>query len=331
MSALIDQNFITQVSSQLKNFRRIRPGVFYFSHTCEDFTRSKVKTRGAFYQKGNQFNVYCHNCGYSHTFAFFLRELDPRLYSEYRLQSFENKNSKPIKAEIKLPAPKPKVEYSDIIFLNQLPVSNYAVKYATRRKIPIEFFDKIGLVKDINAFLLKHNPEREIKGKGVPRLVFPYYDENMEIFGFSARAFGKEMPKYLNIKIQEREMIYGLWRINNTDPIIVTEGQIDSLFLNNAVAVTGANYHAKFLRENKERVIIVPDSDAATNAQVHKSLLNAIDLGYAVSFLPKLSRVKDVNDYVKRGNYNRDEFSAHLINNACRDLKAKTELIFRKR
>lgn len=57
---------------------------------------------------------------------------------------------------------------------------------------------------------------------------------------FQGRAFGKEQPKYLTIKLDEnRQKVYGLERINFQNPVQIVEGPIDSLFIDNCLAAGG--------------------------------------------------------------------------------------------
>ena len=75
-----------------------------------------------------------------------------------------------------------------------------------------------------------------------PRLVIPFYDEKGKVFAAQGRAFGKEQPKYLTIKFEDRPKIFGLDRVDLTERVYVVEGPIDSLFLNNCLAVAGSDF-----------------------------------------------------------------------------------------
>lgn len=130
---------------------------------------------------------------------------------------------------------------------------------------------------------------------------------------------------------EEAEKIYGLWRLRENDPIIVVEGQIDSLFLDNCIAVSGANYTHEFLHKNKDRIIIVPDIDFKRNDQVFKSLNKAIESGFKVSFLPSKERAKDVNDLIVKYNFTGNELSRMIKETAKSGLDAKVELIFKRK
>ena len=58
--------------------------------------------------------------------------------------------------------------------------------------------------------------------------------------------FGKEQPKYLTIKLDEnKQKVYGLDKVNFQKPIYITEGPIDSLFIDNCLAAGGADLFLK--------------------------------------------------------------------------------------
>jgi hypothetical protein len=97
------------------------------------------------------------------------------------------------------------------------------------------------------------------------------------------------------------DFIYGTERVDPTKTIYVTEGQIDSLFIENAVAVGGANYESAFMRSIATNCVIIPDSDWKRNRQVGKQLMKAIKLNFKVFFVPDWVEGKDVNDFICNG------------------------------
>lgn len=338
---LIDLKYVGFISPRLRNFKRNKAQLFVFSHSCEDNNSSKQKTRCYIYKKGSGMNVYCHHCGYSRKFSNFLRDEDPTLYGEYRLEIFKENSGNQLQT---IPDPTttptlPNIETfkqkldDDIILISDLSEKHPARQYVVNRKIPYEFFDRIGVVSDFNRFASQYDDSFKNKTSSVPRLILPLYDETgKEVLSYSGRAFGREKPKYLNITVKpDVEKIYGLWRIVPDKPILVVEGQIDSLFLDNCVAISGANYTGDFLKRNKDRVIIVPDSDFKRNDQVFNALKKAISEGYRISFLPKKDGAKDVNDLVKKYNFSSEELSGMIVNTAKSGIDATVELIFQRK
>jgi hypothetical protein len=196
----------------------------------------------------------------------------------------------------------------------------------------VEFYDKIGVVGNFNAFAAKYDEQfKKLKGSH-PRLVFPYYDKDSSIICYSGRAFGQEQPKYIKLSVDNsRAKIYGLWRIDKSKDIFVVEGQIDSLFIDNCIAVGGADYSSEFIQQLKPQIVIVPDSDYKRNPQVYKSLEKIIDSGFRISLFPESIQWKDINDMIVKGKMTKQEIQQLIGDNIISGMKAKLELISRKK
>ena len=81
------------------------------------------------------------------------------------------------------------------------------------------------------------------------------------MFAYQGRAFGKETPKYVTIKLDEnKQKIYGLERINFAQHLFVVEGPIDSLFLDNCLAAGGADLTLDS-KINPEKVTYIFDNE----------------------------------------------------------------------
>lgn len=285
--------------------------------------------------------VKCHHCGMSHRLSTFIRMIDPSLADEYRMELYKERiqngtyNPPERKEHIPEILKTPKIETNSVLNgltpLNSLGQNHPAYKYAQKRAIPLDQFDKIYFAPKFNAFAKQYNDSFSKLRGDYPRLVFPYFDASNKIYALTARAFGKETPKYIFLPIEENaERIYGLWRIKNNEPIIAVEGQIDSLCLDNCIAVGGADYSSQTLISIKSNLIIVPDNDFVRNKQVADSVKKAIDLGFTVSLFPDGFRYKDVNDAVK-GKYNKQQLHEMIMSNAKSGAEAKLELIFRRK
>jgi DNA primase len=160
--------------------------------------------------------------------------------------------------------------------------------------------------------------------------VIPYYAEDKTLLGFACRAFGKESPKYIQLRIDKnREFIYGADKIDSTKPIIAVEGQIDSMFLENAVAMGTANYNSDYLSQHKDNVIIVPDNDFRRNPHVCSQLKKAINSGFKICLLPD-SWKKDINDNVKSG-IDRKDIMDYILSNHKQGAEALLEFTLEKR
>ena len=119
----------------------------------------------------------------------------------------------------------------------------------------------------------------------------------------------KSMPEDLAIDVDTLNNYFNIMNIQFNQPIVVTEGQFDSMFITNAIATTGVS-KSKLLLDNlltRSNTRILFDSDHAGKSQS----LELLDQGYFV-FLwnllfydlskkykiarAKLSKIKDPND-----------------------------------
>lgn len=147
-----------------------------------------------------------------------------------------------------------------------------------------------------------------------------------KILGFAIRRIGEDIfgPKYLIknyselkknglVKNVDDDILSDIDSINNyfnvlnvdfSKPILVTEGQIDAMFLNNSIATTGIS-KSKLLLENllsKSNTLILFDSDLAGKTQS----IDLIKKGYRVFLWNKV--MADL-----RKKYNEDYRSVRLI------------------
>lgn len=333
----IDRKFARLLGARLLNFKEKKPDLFTFSHTCEDRSHSKVKARGYIYRQENSLYVKCHHCSLSHKLSTFLQQECPTLADEYRLEMYKEKVNSgqltprvPERKEIIIPKVSLDSVLDGLIALSTLPKSHPAVLYAKKRAIPEEHYKSIFFCPKFFKYAVKYKDSFAKMKEDYPRLVFPYFDANGRVYALTARAFGNEEPKYIFLSIDERkENIYGIWRIDASKPIIAVEGQIDSLCVDNAIAVGGADYNSALLRSLQSTLIIVPDNDFIRNKQVADSVMKAIKAGYAVSLFPASFKYKDINEATKK--MTKQEIQTIILDNVKRGAEAELELIFRRK
>lgn len=77
------------------------------------------------------------------------------------------------------------------------------------------------------------------------RMIIPFYDDKGQIYYYQARDLVGRIPKYLNRKLGRDDALYNWYNIDKTKPVMVTEGPIDSMFLDNSVATMGLSFTNK--------------------------------------------------------------------------------------
>ena len=309
----IDAKYAAILGSQLRNFRQVKPYLWNFScPVCGDSSSKKTKARGYFYQMKTELLFKCHNCGLGCNFGNLLKRVNANLYNEYVLERYKENASKytdhkdvaAILPEETAVVPQ---EWEDDVLasikrLDKLDREHPAVKYVLNRKIPEKFLSVLYFAPKFKKFVNSFQPKfREPIVDDHPRMIIPYFNAHGKCFAIGARAYGNEEPKYYTIKVGEDvEKIYGLDRVDYGKRIYVVEGPIDSLFLPNAIAVSGASFDTPTIRQLLTNATIVMDNEPR-NKDIVKQLAKYIKLGYNVCMYPEHVVEKDINDMVKAG------------------------------
>lgn len=203
----------------------------------------------------------------------YLRHCRPAVYEEYRAA---------LRAEARgmapnLPQPLPPVTRrvhelaadaetlltfvrSELPSAFSLPEDHPARRYVKARRLPEAHRDVLlwDEAFDHTASLMDGTERRPDA-----RLVIPYVDASGKkltaILGRTIRSGAG--PKYMAAKCDpDAPLIFGLERVQPYGNVLVLEGPLDSLFLANAVAVTGTNLTSAANVLPKERLILIYDN-----------------------------------------------------------------------
>lgn len=322
---------------------------------CGDSAKDKTKKRGWIYEgsRGNTKGVLlfnCFNCNNNGRGAMplsaLIEELYPDLYSEYKLDilkgtpSYHSMIPKQENAETEFVenADTKKVEAISNETLNSfslytkiidLPITHPVRRYIAKREIPVKYWDILGFTPSwytfVNTFLPDQFNEYALKHDH-PRLVIPILTKDGMV-AVQGRALSKDrLPRYQTIKIDDSfDKIYGLERVDPQEPVIYFEGPLDSLFIDNALALTGGYLNASEVPFADNRIW------ALDNEPRHKDTLKRmqklIKEGERVTIWDKLpftiSQYKDINDMVMKGSAKRDFLKKYIIENSPRGLDAE--------
>ena len=332
MSSYIDLKFINDLSGRLSQFKKKTDYLFNFRCPhCGDSQKSKTKARAYLYRVKNDMFFKCHNCGQGQNLANFIKFVDPKLYESYLLERY--KKSAPA-------TPKPKFDFKPTKFTNQTPIDDLksikdlpedhpARLYCDNRKIPEKYFDKLFLSDKFMTLVNEVKPNTYKITKDHPRLIIPFYDTTGKVFAFQGRAFGKEQPKYLTIKLDEnKQKVYGLERINFQNQVFIVEGPIDSLFIDNCLAAGGADLFLKNKISN-ENITYIFDNEPR-NKEIVKRMYKVIEQNFNVVIWPEDLQLKDVNDMIMSG-LTKFELQDIISNNTYSKLSALTKLNYWKK
>ena len=303
----IDIKFLNLLSTRLQKFKRKSENLFNFRCPhCGDSKKSSSKARGFVYRKKNDMFFKCHNCGVGQTLGNLIKFLDPTMYKEYVFERFKDG---------KVESEKPEFDFTPSKILktktahertleslkrfDQLVTTHPAKKFLFDRLIPKIHWDKFFFCPNFFEWTNSIVPNKFPSLKyDHPRVVIPFYDRTGKFFAFQGRAFGKEQPKYITIKFDEsKQKIYGLDRIDLNKPVMITEGPIDSLFLDNAIALAGAD---AVVNIQHEQCTMIFDNEPR-NEHIVNRMKNAVDKKFNLIIWPESLKYKDINDMIIAG------------------------------
>ncbi len=273
----------------------------YYNFKCNACGDGKTKTkkRGYILTRDIPWMFYCHNCFRSMTAEKWLKEYYPMQYKDYVKDLLSNRKKD---QEIKIVNPtirtKTKVvkvnkkEYEDTkhftpVLKGSEKIFNKAIAYCDSRLIPKcvykDWFVATG-------------------GMYNKRLIIPFYDNNKKIYYYQGRALVQNNLKYLSRKDPEGTMcdIYNYYNVDKKEPVIIMEGPIDSLFIQNSVATTGLKVGDKQLDRFKDRYFLL-DNDIAGKSKSIQLLTKGESVFMWNEFIKDLNlpkNVKDINDVI---------------------------------
>jgi DNA primase (bacterial type) len=254
------------------------------------------------------------------TLGKLIEHVDSKTYKDYIMERY--------KKGVKSNNPEPEFTFNEPVFrpkgilknlksLSDLPTDHPARKIVQDRKIPVEFMSELYLCESFYKFTNKLIPNKFPSLDGDhPRLLIPFRDEKGEVFAYQGRAFGKEQPKYLTIKLEERDKIFGLDRVDKSKHVYVVEGPLDSMFIENCIAVAGADVPSM----DCDYTIIFDNEPR--NSALLKQMEKEIDRGSRVVVWPDNMKHKDINDMII-AEYSKEDIQQIITNNTFSGISAK--------
>lgn len=332
--SFIDSKYIGLISTRLQKFKQVKNNLYNFRCPyCGDSQRNKNKARGYIYQLKNDHNYKCHNCGISKSFTNFLKDLDATLYDQYVMERYKNgttgKNSN---------TPMPTFEFQKPVFekknkinlptIAELNTEHPAKIYLQNRKIPEKFLKELYYCENFKEWTNGQKYTFETADNDEPRIIIPLINKG-ELFGFQGRSLNKySKVKYITIILDEHHpKIYGLDKVDWDKTVYVTEGPIDSMFIDNAIAMVGADLDKMFFISNYDVDFVMVYDNEKRNKQIVDRIQKAIDTHFPVVIWPSNIKEKDINDMVLSGL----DVNGMLKSNTYSGLEAKAKLISWKR
>jgi hypothetical protein len=294
----IDDYYINLLSSRLEKFKKIKPGLYNCRcNICGDSQKNKTKARGYFYEKKNNTNYKCHNCGINVSLNNYLKQVDPTLHEEYSLAKYKRgltgKNF--VTTAPKFDNPKP-------VFRSRLNLPRASEEETPKNYLESRNIDatKFYYAKEFKKWVntLKPTFNKRALYYEEERLIIPLYFQK-RLIGFQGRTLGKSTIKYITIMLDENSpKVYNYDSIDNTQPVYILEGPFDSYFIDNSIAMCGADVDLAKL--NIKQPIYIYDNEPR-NKEIVDRMERTIAQNLPLVIWPKNVKQKDVNLMVLSG------------------------------
>lgn len=343
MSVYIDRKFLLMVSSRLERFSQKNKDLFNFRcPICGDSRKNKLKARGYIYRKDNDYFYTCHNCHASTTFSKFLKHIDGEVYREYALERYtngENGHSNYEKPVFQLSGPKPSERLKKnslkelqtdgnfvLVSINNLEDSHPVRKYISSRKIPKQYWNEVYYTDKFKDFLdLNFKEHGKEKVPNDERVLLFYTNKEGNITNVAGRAVSENAIRYITVKVTDEKKVFGMHRVDVNKKVYVTEGQFDSLFVENAIATGDSNLVGAARDLALNDYVLVFDNEPR-NKEIVKQINKAIENNMTVCLFPETIVGKDVNEMIQNG-LNINEIKSVIDANTFSGLEAKLRFV----
>lgn len=336
----LEKQYIYRISNRLDSFKELNNNIYNSKcPICGDSKSNKNKMRFYIFYFKNKFIVKCHNCGYSNSFEYFLKDFDFNLFEDFKFEKFKSYKNNIIKEEIDLKT-NIKLESNiiidsnnilkNILNLNQTTDSNI-LKYIRYRKIPNQFYEYLYSTDDINLITSQLEKYKELNYQKSLSLVIPFFNRNKEISMIQTRYINNNIkPRFQTFSIIEDEnFVYNEHLLDYNKMVSILEGPIDSLFVYNGTSTAGStnknriNYVSSLTKDFR----IILDNDYNSNKHILKQLKLYISENFnVVIYDQKFNGIKDLNDAIISNRFTIETLNEYLDSRTFKGLKADLEL-----
>jgi len=329
----VDQKYANQLQFRLERFkvRKTNPYVANFRcPLCGDSEKNKVKTRGYLLEHKGSIAFKCHNCHESMSLLRFLGKVAPQLQEELRLERLREQGSSVqtarrsyqtnvLTATERVTAPVAETFKSRIKLtkVSTLSADHACRKYVDGRLIPTEQQYRLYYVERFKTWVNTLIPGKfENVKSDHARLVLPMKNRKGQVIGFNARDMAETSSlRYISIMLDEdHPKVFGLELVDLNKDSFLVEGPIDSLFVDNSMAMAGASITDLSSFMDPAKAIFVFDNEPR-NKEILEQYRKVIDAGHRLVIWPGNVKHKDINDMIQHGGMCKEEVSVMLHKN----------------
>lgn len=321
-----DFKYLQNVAHQLRNYKEIEQFKVNFScPICGDSKKVKWKARGYVYVYRGKTFFKCQNCGESRGFSTFLKEISEIAWREWRQECLRDDSAFTMQITPKVISVK-KAKYENMQNVLNLPEEHEARLYINQRLIPKSRQHLLFYSDNFQNLVDEVFPGKGSRYPEDARLVIPIYNQDDNLVGIVGRSINGSPIRYSTAKSDDQKCFFGLERMNPGQPVLVTEGAIDALFLPNAVAVCCSELGMFAHAFPSVKSLLIFDNEPL-NAQIVKNMEKAIDDGYRVCVWANCPfKGKDINQMVQAGS-DIKEIVRFILQNSHKGQAARFKMI----
>lgn len=283
----------------LRNFKVLDHGrkANFSCPICGDSAKDQRKARGHIYEDTQRAIYVCYNGCPTTSAMKLLKQLNEPLYHEYMVSNFKDFGHS---ADVVKPLANRLVPILDV--KNS---SLEAERYAENRMIPKDHknvrFSTVGEM----ARVAGDNFEKFYQNES-PCVALLVRNRRSKLCNIICRLVSVKAgySKYLNFKMSDELAFFGMDTLDFSKPVHILEGAIDSLFVENSIAISGVakgREAIEWLLDNGVTDIsVVPDNDTWTNIQVASGMVGRLEQ-YDIMYKVMINRFKDINECIVKG------------------------------
>lgn len=307
----VDEKYVMMLDQVVDRFHVINSNplkVGFRCPFCGDSKKSKYKTRAALFMTPDGTMFKCLNCDHPSNLRGVLRRVSDRLYSEYVSELTFKTSEQPATLKPKdvkkltergVEPSKKGVRKVNLRSIYELDADHPARKYWVSRLLPPKFMADAywcpAYYQWVNACVIPEKFKEALMQHDCGRIVFPFRNAEGVITGYTGRSIAGETPKYVAIKVEEEHMPFGSERVDPKKTVYIVEGPIDSLFLDNCVAMGTSNKKMDYPDQ-----VYVFDNEPRNDSTV-AIIERAVNRGEKVVIWPRGFEYKDINEMVSAG------------------------------
>ena len=288
----VEDKYIRFLNTRLDKFKHVKQGLYNFRCPyCGDSQKHRNKARGYFFLKKSEYIFKCHNCGMGRSLGNFLKDQAPDLYDQFLLEKYRSgatgKGRHTPNPKYKSAKPNFISKVADLESIADLNRKHAAREYLEKRQIPQEKLSSLYYTDRFKTWINSKKPgtfNSLQNDRG--RIIIPLIDKEGKWFGVQGRSLlPNSTMRYITIIFDEdKQKVFGLNDVNEDKPIYIVEGPIDSLFLDNSVAMVGSDVDPRTYSWSD--YIWVYDNEPR-NRQIVERISHSIDRGEKVVIWPQ--------------------------------------------